>query len=609
MFWVPLFVFAGGTAQAQDVGYEKQIDLQVERQGDSFSLSSETVVKKHLLTARAAQGRVLSVISEPFYSEISNLYGTVDGRAIPSENIVEAQRRPQNVFMSGTRLHRIEVTDGVEKGATLTYGYRQSYDALAYAPIFRVPNVDQVWAYEVRFQHPKDVSVEFEAFVPGTSVDYDITRPSGTQTVLRVDTLEARPRRSYDPFQSVQAAFLPTISVDGSPRTPTTKPRFVEWYTGLLPEAESVHESPLVEDLMSGTDTALDSVRALYDFARQDVRYLADHDSINAIVPHPPRTVVDHRYGDCKDKAYFIAQTAQRMGLEVHMVLLNTSAPIPFEGEHVTHYNHVINAVRHDGEWIYFDPTHRYLPFGNLPASDRGRRMLLLDPASPRQVVARPHREETPLDISVTTTLDHPSRGTATITLRQDFFASALRAQKTKTPTAFENHLSTLVNGPLYRITLSRFQVADQGDRTMTLSARANLGDFVVASSTRRYVPKTPFQVVPSDILERRDDSAPLRRPHTPRMDLTLNLENSGFAADSSQVTYGDEAERQEGNVAAGVEAALIPDSSQTQVQYEYIPFPRPLQSSERSRYFDFAETYLGAKNQMFIFTSSNSNP
>ena len=124
----------------------------------------------------------------------------------------------------------------------------------------------------------------------------------------------------------------------------------------------------------------------LYDWVRDNVRYVAVEVGVGGWRPHEAHDVFAKRYGDCKDKANLLRTMLELAGIESHLAELysHDGVPRPFVLPNAGHSNHAILAVHLDGETILADPTTRTVPFGSLPVSDQGADVLVLHPDAPR---------------------------------------------------------------------------------------------------------------------------------------------------------------------------------------------------------------------------------
>lgn len=151
----------------------------------------------------------------------------------------------------------------------------------------------------------------------------------------------------------------------------------VRWYQGLLQGALPARGSdPLIRDLAQrlaqGRDTPEAQVRAVYDFARSQVRYVGLEFGIHSIKPHNAREVAQRQFGDCKDKATLIAALLAELGIEAQVALVRT-ADHGRLGDGVASlgvFNHAIAYVPSLDWWLDATATHNG-PL-ELPAGDGG---------------------------------------------------------------------------------------------------------------------------------------------------------------------------------------------------------------------------------------------
>ncbi|WP_206309063.1 hypothetical protein, partial [Streptomyces sp. A1136] len=89
------------------------------------------------------------------------------------------------------------------------------------------------------------------------------------------------------------------------------------------------------------------------------IRYFSVSMGESSHRPHPPGEVLQHRFGDCKDKAYLLMTLLRQLDMDASPLLLSASrsklpakmAPTPLA------FDHVIVQLRLDGKNFYLDPT------------------------------------------------------------------------------------------------------------------------------------------------------------------------------------------------------------------------------------------------------------
>lgn len=143
--------------------------------------------------------------------------------------------------------------------------------------------------------------------------------------------------------------------------------------------------------------TRWERVQALAQFVQRKVAYLSineDPDIFNGCRPHAATDVLSHELGDCKDKATLLVTLLRSIGEDSCPVLVAANRPAAVDLTWPSSpFNHAIVAIPSDQDapswwpivtgpngkpYVLFDPTARTLPFGCLPPSDQGGRVLLL---------------------------------------------------------------------------------------------------------------------------------------------------------------------------------------------------------------------------------------
>jgi transglutaminase-like putative cysteine protease len=131
----------------------------------------------------------------------------------------------------------------------------------------------------------------------------------------------------------------------------------------------------LADEITRGSDDPHDQARKIYDWVAKNIRYVAIYFSSEGVVPHAADTIIDSRYGDCKDHSTLLQALLAAKKIASSQVLISTESrfatpqiPIPF-------FNHAINYLP---RWhLFVDSTNELASFGTLPAYERGRNVVL----------------------------------------------------------------------------------------------------------------------------------------------------------------------------------------------------------------------------------------
>ena len=155
----------------------------------------------------------------------------------------------------------------------------------------------------------------------------------------------------------------------------------------------------IVTTLTAAKPTTLEKMRALAQFAQNNIRYVAIELGVGGWQPHGASEVFVHRYGDCKDKATLLAAMLYEISVESYYLIINAErgAVTPDTPAHVSGFNHAILAIKlpdgvNDpslvatmqdpklGKLLFFDPTNDLTPFGQIGGYLQGNYGLLVKP-------------------------------------------------------------------------------------------------------------------------------------------------------------------------------------------------------------------------------------
>lgn len=168
----------------------------------------------------------------------------------------------------------------------------------------------------------------------------------------------------------------------------------------------------LARSLTEGAENDEDKLKRIYEWVREQVRYIAVEIDIGGFQPHPAAEILKNKYGDCKDMSTLLCSMAREAGLEAYETLVSTwyngvpdtSLPSPYQ------FNHVIAlcpSVGDSGVWL--DATEKGCPFGAIPWYDQGLPVLVVGKDGRAEIKTTPraasdqHRELLEWDVELDT--------------------------------------------------------------------------------------------------------------------------------------------------------------------------------------------------------------
>ncbi len=290
----------------------------------------------------------------------------------PDDALDAKSDAPEGYGKSGSKMFSLR---GVEPGALLHVRYRRVWRRFPFPHVFlEVPVADDIPVRHLRIAVEAGREETLHARVP----DAEAILPRVTETSYG--------RRHEWTWTNLPAAPAEMLATGGRPRLQiSTFPdwaSFAHWYLRLIEQADEATDEieKTARELTAGLDTPREKTRALYEYVAA-LRYVSIPLGVNSYRPHAAASVLQNRYGDCKDKANLLNTLLRTQGIEANLVLVPRFSHA-HEAVPGLAFNHAISRVALPDGPMWLDPTDDVCPFGMLPPGDPGRRVLVVDPAS-----------------------------------------------------------------------------------------------------------------------------------------------------------------------------------------------------------------------------------
>ncbi|MFZ6687422.1 DUF3857 domain-containing protein [Undibacterium sp. SXout11W] len=170
------------------------------------------------------------------------------------------------------------------------------------------------------------------------------------------------------------------------------------WADGLFPRVKASPALTTLAQQFGKEESSAARVTAALHWVQNEIRYFSVSIGENSHRPQAPETVLQRRYGDCKDKSYLLVSLLNQLGIEARPVLLAADAPkVPAKIMATrTWFDHVIVQVTLDGQQYYVDPTRtgQTESLEKLPALFPGGSGLVVD-SSTQSLITFPESKET----------------------------------------------------------------------------------------------------------------------------------------------------------------------------------------------------------------------
>ena len=403
----------------------------------SSQLPTSLFERHRIVKILNSQGQHYANITIPYApgSEIESIQARTispsgEIKVINKHDIYDVTLYPRFIFYSDQRA-KIFTMPAVENGAVVEYRYRMRTRGRSVWPSWNFQDFVPTLKSRFNLAAPGEWEVNYRHY----NIDLEVVvdeAPEGFKSSYTWEIADVPALKSEFGMPSLKNC---VARLEIAPVGMDTWDDVAQWYHELsepqLKPGKEIKELAL--SLTSGIENDEQKLRAIYEWVRDRVRYIAVAIGIGGFQPHPANDIFDNRYGDCKDMSTLICSLARATGIEAYQVLVSTwqngapdtSLPSPFQFNHTIAY---CPSIRDSGLWM--DATEKGCPFGELPWYDQGLPMLVVKKNGDAEIITT-FRE--PADSNRTLfdwTVELQSNGAAIVRGKSEYrgaFASELR--------------------------------------------------------------------------------------------------------------------------------------------------------------------------------------
>lgn len=313
---------------------------------------------------------------------------------LDKKRIFDINLYPNFIFYSDIRAKRFSMP-AVENGCIIEYSYKKEINNVTYwnrwpfqhsiptlisRYTLRIPSK---WEYKVQsYQMHAKASIS-EKQVDGSKIEH------------------IWEERNIPPFLPEVA--MPAVSdivkhLAFSPAFVSKWNDISNWFYNLTSERMLPNEriKSFTNKLISGKKYEKEILKRLFQFVRDNIRYVAIEIGIGGYQPHFASETFHNRYGDCKDMAALLIAMIDAAAMKAYPALVSTQLNGEVDTALASHnqFNHVIvNAVLSDSQVVWMDPTDKDCAFGELPWYDQGVEVFVVKNADEYEFIRTPFNE------------------------------------------------------------------------------------------------------------------------------------------------------------------------------------------------------------------------
>lgn len=250
-------------------------------------------------------------------------------------------------------------------------------------------------------------------------------------------------------------------------------------------------------EVTRGAYSDREKVARIYEWVQQNFHYLAIFtDEMQGFVPNQADTVCKRMYGDCKDMSSIIMAMCQKAGVSAYFAAIGSDNQ-PYTHDEIQSeylYDHMICAVKLDGEWVFLDGTTHVQPLGTDRHDLQGKEAFIMLDDNHHKIVKIPEApasqnvltDNTTMNISyndVTGTINSHYSGYEAWTIAENL---AMRNRKEDK----DEYARTLAARGNNNFVLQQYNINTGSDRNKDVSFTANykLGSYVQQTKREYFV-------------------------------------------------------------------------------------------------------------------------
>lgn len=267
---------------------------------------------------------------------------------------------------------------GAKQGGIGTVSYTERLKNPYMLSGFVFGNYVPVLNSEFSVTFPSTVKVSYKTYGDMKGIVFSKTAQNGKTTYTwKAQNLKASPLetesvslRHYVPqvflFIESYTANGQTVEVLGDVQ------KLFNYYKSLVKDLNKKPNATLqtLTDSLTRGKTELEKIKSIYYWVQDNVKYIAFEEGLGGFIPRQAADVCQKRYGDCKDMASLTSAMLNLAGIPAYLVWIGTR-DIPYryvENPSMSVDNHMIAAVKRNGQWQFLDATDDRIDFG-LPTS------------------------------------------------------------------------------------------------------------------------------------------------------------------------------------------------------------------------------------------------
>jgi hypothetical protein len=317
------------------------------KEGEAEITQEGLILHRHcVIKILGEMGKRYAEVKLPFKSGYAELVGIRARTIKPDGSTVEilpGQIHEVTMFpdyvLFADRKANVFAMPGVEENCVIEYFYSEKLKDIR-IPSWEFQEEDPVVfsryslnipgsiTYRLLKKEPAGVAIQESVYALHADKDSD-KRARVEYTCSNLPGIDREPYMPPKPYLTTQILFSPlSVSLSGVDR-PLNQSSWGDlsrsYYKIAEPRVDAAGEEmdDLLKNLLADTSTDYDKIKAVYDYLRDAVRYVAVEIGPGNFIPHPADEVLRNKYGDCKDMATLLVALLKKCGIVAYLGLVS----------------------------------------------------------------------------------------------------------------------------------------------------------------------------------------------------------------------------------------------------------------------------------------------
>jgi hypothetical protein len=567
----------------------------------SYSVNSVEKCRLNYLSERSK-----NEMSHSFYSSFTHrLYQvkfSFDNKDYDLDKAKKYALQAEDVLINDDVYYKFELPRVPEIGDLVEY--ECSYRCFAYSFLenYSIPDIDSIANYTIVINHPPELHPEFHIVASQDPIGYTVDNSDKEQSVLNIHGIVPPKKIPFFNANKTAGHIVISIKKDGEETLPVNTKGLFAWYDSLAPVHPRLDEADrsILSDTLNKQTSALDKIKTIYDFVRNNFRYVAQNTALSGIVPRKPSAILASKYADCKERASLICAIAAEYNLPVHSALYPKRAAPESDFVYPEKFSHVINAYTGKDDTVFFDATSQYAPFGVLPEREIDEKVFVLDNNNPHWSILSDTNNRPGMRIEISGHIDSLNKAVAKIIFSKQSFILYTQFKKDLTAAKLENALSSYISMDINKIRIENFTETTCWNDSVQLQATVDLSSFIIKTAKKIYAPKIAYSLWGGDLESRAADTLALYFEKRLNISLAIRLSCPELHTQRQEMSIGDE------NTCYFRASAESEKEGVIKLDYVLKQNHRIIRNKVKPAFFDALAHYKKAKTDLFVLGENN---